>query len=84
MLLGAVEKGLGGCILGNINRVKIKEELAFDDKYELAFVLALGYPKEEVIIENISEDGDVKYWHDENDANHVPKRALEDLIINNK
>lgn len=81
MLLGAVEKGLGGCVLGNINRVSLKEQLSLDDRYELAYVLALGYPKEEVIIEEIKEDGDVKYWHDENDANHVPKRRLSDLII---
>lgn len=82
MLLGAVEKGLGGCVLGNINRVQLKEYLKLEDKYELAYVIAFGYPKEEVIIEEINEDGDVKYWHDENDANHVPKRSLDDLIIN--
>lgn len=83
MLLGAVEQGLGGCVLGNINRVQLKEYLNLGDKYELAYVLALGYPKEEVIIEEMKEDGDVKYWHDENDANHVPKRSLDDLIVNN-
>ena len=83
MLLGAVEQGLGGCVLGNINRVQLKEYLNLGDKYELAYVLALGYPKEEVIIEEMKEDGEVKYWHDENDANHGPKRSLDDLIVNN-
>lgn len=84
ILLGAVEKGLGGCVLGNINRVSLKEQLSLDDRYELAYVLAIGHPKEVVIIEDIKEDGDVKYWHDENDANHVPKRSLSDLIIEGK
>lgn len=82
MLLGAVEMGLGGCVLGNVNRVKLKEELGFDDKYELAYVLALGYPKEEVVIEEINEEGDIKYWRDENQVHHVPKRSLDELIIN--
>ena len=82
MLLGAVEIGLGGCVLGNVNRVKLKEELGFSDQYELAFVLALGYPKEEVVIDEMNEDGDIKYWRDENKVHHVPKRSLDDLIIN--
>ena len=83
MLLGAVEQGLGGCILGNVNRVQLKEDLKFDDNYELAFVLALGYPKEEIVIEKMNESGDVKYWRDENQVHYVPKRELDDLIINN-
>ncbi|MDO5516915.1 MAG: nitroreductase family protein [Clostridium sp.] len=82
MLLGAVEQGLGGCIIGNINRVKLKEELGFDDSLELAYVLALGYPKEEVVIEEMNESKDIKYWRDENNVHHVPKRSLDELILN--
>ena len=83
MLLGAVEKGVGGCILANVNRVSLKEELKFDDNFELAYVLALGYPKEEVVIDEMDESQDIKYWRDENNVHHVPKRSLNDLIINN-
>lgn len=82
MLLGAVEQGLGGCILGNVNRVKLKEALNFNDNYELAYVLALGHPKEEVVIDEMDESQDIKYWRDENKVHHVPKRSLDDLIIN--
>lgn len=82
MLLGAVEKGLGGCIIANINRIALKEELGYDDNYELAFVLALGYPKEEVVIESMDESQDIKYWRDENQVHHVPKRSLDDIIMN--
>lgn len=81
ILLGAVERGLGGCIIANINRNSLREKLNLDEKYEIALVLALGYPKEEVVIETINEDGDVKYWRDENQVHHVPKRTLEELII---
>lgn len=81
ILLGAVEIGLGGCIIGNIDRKTLREKLNLDDKYEISLVLALGYPKEEVVIETINESGDVKYWRDENQIHHVPKRTLEELII---
>ncbi|OOM71474.1 dihydropteridine reductase [Clostridium puniceum] len=81
ILLGAVEKGLGGCIIGNLDRKNLSETLKLDEKYKIILVLALGYPKEEVVIEEISETGDVKYWRDENEVHHVPKRTLYELIL---
>ena len=81
ILLGAVEKGFGGCIIGNIDKKKLAEALNLDEKYEISLVLALGYPKEEVVIENINESGHVKYWRDENEVHHVPKRTLDELIL---
>ena len=81
ILLGAVEKGLGGCIIANINKKKLAEVINLDGKYEITLVLALGYPKEEVVIETINESGDVRYWRDENGTHHVPKRTLDELIL---
>ena len=81
ILLGAVEIGLGGCIIANINRKNLAETLNLDEKYEIALVVALGYPKEEVVIETINESGDIKYWRDENEVHHVPKRSLDELIL---
>lgn len=81
ILLGAVEKGLGGCIIANIDRKNLREKLNLDERYEIALVLALGYPKEKVVIETMDESGDIKYWRDENQVHHVPKRTLEDLIL---
>ncbi|WP_017209319.1 nitroreductase family protein [Clostridium beijerinckii] len=81
MLLGAVENNLGGCIIGNIDRKNLREELNLDEKFEISLVVALGYPKEEVVIENINESGDVKYWRDDTQVHHVPKRTLDDLIL---
>ncbi|AWK51408.1 nitroreductase [Clostridium beijerinckii] len=81
ILLGAVEKDLGGCIIANINKKSLAEELNLDEKYEITLVLALGYPKEKVVIETINESGDVRYWRDENETHHVPKRTLDELIL---
>lgn len=81
ILLGAVEKGLGGCFIGNINRKKLSEKLNLDDKYEIALIIALGTPKEEVVLEEMGASGDIKYWRDENKVHHVPKRALDDIIL---
>lgn len=81
ILLGAVEKGLGGCFIKNINKKKLSEVLNLDEKYEITLVLALGYPKEEVVIEPLNASGDIKYWRDENAVHHVPKRELDELIL---
>lgn len=82
ILLGAVEKGFGGCIIANIDRKHLRESIVLDEKYEISLVVALGYPKEEVVVETIDKSGDVKYWRDERQVHHVPKRTLDELILN--
>jgi nitroreductase len=81
IMLGAVDNGFGGCMIGNIDRKNLSEELNLDKKYEIMLVLALGYPKENVVIETVDESGDIKYWRDENEVHHVPKRDLDELIL---
>jgi nitroreductase len=81
ILLGATSMGLGGCIFRNINKIKLAETLNISDKYEILMVLAVGKPTEQIKIVEIPENGDIKYWRDNNSVHHVPKRKLEDLII---
>jgi nitroreductase len=81
ILLGAVEKGLGGCIIASVNKPSLKQALSIPDQYEIVFVLALGKPKEKVVIDPVSPTGDIKYWRDAEETHHVPKRTLEDLIV---
>lgn len=80
ILLGAVEKGLGGCIFASIQRTKLKELLALEDHFEILLVLAIGKPKEKVVVEEVTE-GDIKYYRDTDQVHHVPKRNLDDLIV---
>jgi nitroreductase len=80
ILLTAVEKGYGGCIIASVNRDDLREVLNIPEQYSIVQVIALGKPAESVVIEPMV-DGDIKYWRDAQDVHHVPKRDLEDIII---
>jgi nitroreductase len=81
ILLGATEKGLGGCIIASIQKDELRQALHIPARFEILLVLALGKPKEEVRIEPVGPDGDIKYWRDSQGVHHVPKRALEEIIV---
>jgi len=81
ILLGVVEKGFGGCMIGSLDRKGLREILHIPDKYQILLVIALGKPVETVVIEDMKEDGDIRYWRDKDGVHHVPKRSVEDLII---
>ncbi len=82
ILLTAVEKGYGGCIIGSVNHSYLCDALNIPERYSVVQVIALGRPGETVVIEPLGDDGDIKYWRDEQSVHHVPKRSLNDLIIN--
>lgn len=84
ILLGAVEQGLGGCIIGTVHRADLAALLALPPQFEILYVIALGLPAEKVVIDAVGADGDIKYWRDEEKTHHVPKRALKDVIIGEK
>jgi nitroreductase len=81
ILLGAVEKGLGGCMIGSIRRPGLREKLNIPERYEILLVIALGRPVETVTLEAVKADGNIRYWRDSEGRHHVPKRALDDIIL---
>lgn len=81
ILLGATEKGLGGCLIGSVNRPALRDVLALPERFEILLVIALGKPAETVVIDPLGPDGNIKYWRDDRSTHHVPKRALDDIII---
>jgi nitroreductase len=81
ILLGATEKGLGGCCIGAVKRQELREALRIPDHLDILLVLAIGKPKEEVVIDEVGENADIKYWRDEQNVHHVPKRSLTEIII---
>jgi len=81
ILLGAVERGIGGCMIASIQREKLGLELEIPDHFEIRLVLALGKPAERVDLEDLGPEGDIRYWRDEEEIHHVPKRKVEELIL---
>lgn len=82
MILAALEKGIGSCWLLSVDREKLREILNIPENYKIDSVLALGYPNENPVIEDMKDS--IKYWKDQAGQLHVPKRKLEDVIHFNK
>ena len=80
ILLGAVEKSLGGCIIQSVKRTELAEIMNIPESLEIALVVALGKPKEEVKIVAVQND-DIKYYRDGKGTHYVPKRNINDIII---
>jgi len=81
ILLGAREKGLGGCMIGSIQRDRLRELLKIPENLEILLAIALGRPLEKVVLEELPPGGSIKYWRDPQGVHHVPKRKIEDIIL---
>ncbi len=82
ILLSAVEKGYGGCMIKNFAPDVLSSELMLPENLRPYIVLALGKPAEEIIIDEIAPGEKTTYYRDENNCHHVPKRRLGDIVIN--
>jgi len=80
ILLGAMERRIGGCRIGAFNP-RLQALFDLPSHMEISLVLALGKPKETVIVENCTDDADIKYWRDNSGLHHVPKRSLESSLV---
>jgi len=81
ILLGAREKGLGGCMIGSIQKDRLRRLLDLPERYDILLVIALGRPQEEVVLTDVGPDGSIRYWRDDSGVHHVPKRSLEEIIL---
>lgn len=79
MLLAATEMGLGGCMIGNFSKEKMQTILGLPEHLLPVLFLAVGKPDEEIILEPAGEN--TAYYRDAEGRHHVPKRALEEIII---
>lgn len=78
MIITAWEKGIGSCWIASADTEKIQKMLSVPAGYRVDSVLALGYPDENPIVEEMEKS--VQYWKDERGCLHVPKRKLDDVI----
>lgn len=82
IMLGAAAKGLGGCIIKSVDREALAQVIHSGSPLEILYVLALGQPAEKVVLEEVNTDGNTRYWRDDQGIHHVPKRSLNELILN--
>ena len=82
MMLVALEQGIGACPILSFDAGELKQLLNTPDKYDIALMLALGYPDESPVTE--TSTGPIEYWVDSQGVRHVPKRKLEDIMHHNK
>jgi nitroreductase len=80
ILLGAVERGLGGCIVRTINRYELGKYFQLPEFMEIVLILAIGKPNQIVVLDDEDYQGNMEYWTDEEGRHHVPKRSLDELM----
>ena len=80
LLLAAVEKGLGGLMIGNFNREALAELRGYPEHLAPQLVIALGKPAERIELTEVGPDGSTTYYRDGQDVHYVPKRGLKDVI----
>ena len=68
-------------MIGSIDRNTLRKVLNIPERYEILLVIALGKPAEKVVLEDVGPDGNIKYYRDAQDVHHVPKRKLDELIV---
>ena len=81
MLLAAVDKGLGGCMVGSIKRPELQKILSVPEGLEIGLVVALGRPIERVVLEDAAPGASVAYYREPDQTHHVPKRTLKEVLI---
>ena len=82
MILTALEKGIGTCWIGSVKRDEIQRGLRVPKNYRIDSLLALGYPDEEPVIEEMFDS--VRYYKDDSGVLHVPKRHLKSILHHNE
>jgi len=80
MLMLGAEHGIYGCRIGMFSK-NIDTLLNIKEPLSTMLVVALGYPAEQVVVEEINKDGDIKYWRDEKGVHHVPKRSVAEVLV---
>lgn len=80
--LGAVEKGLNVCMIGNFSPEQVREALNLPDNFEVVLIVAVGKGDENIILTDLKDGENSAYYRDDNDVQYVPKRKLDDIIVN--
>jgi nitroreductase len=81
MLLGAAERGLGGCMVASVDRGVLRRDFRIPEQFDIPLVIALGKPAETVVLEEMNSPQGYEYYRDAEGRHHVPKRPVGELIV---
>ncbi|MFA4838696.1 MAG: nitroreductase family protein [Candidatus Neomarinimicrobiota bacterium] len=77
-ILAAWSLGIGTCWIASVDREKLRRLLRIPERLLIDSIIACGYPAETPVVEKMTDD--VRYWKDESDVLHVPKRSLNEIL----
>ncbi len=69
---GAVDNGFGGCMLAPVDKQEVQNAFSLPEELEIMLVIALGYPKETIVLLDVIEPDKIEYWRDEKGIHYVP------------
>lgn len=81
IMLAAMEKGIAGCMIASIDQEGLRQSIQPRKHLEVLLVLALGYAKETVVLEDGFQPDERPYWRDPQGTHHVPKRSLSEVLV---
>ena len=82
MTLVAIEEGVGSCCVGLIKTKELSQILNIPDDYTIELVLALGYPDEQPVVAEITDNTTIR--EDKDAVLHIPNRKLTEILHRNQ
>jgi len=79
--LAAEAAGYSSCVFQNILMEKLRTALKIPEMYEIIMVIAFGRPNETIVLEDMAAEDSTRYYRDEQDRHHVPKRPLAKVVV---
>jgi nitroreductase len=79
--LALAENGIGCCIFSQMDAVAVHAAVGFPRYVAAQLTIAIGYPNETVIIEELRKGQPYFYRRDEQGQHYVPKRKLDDILL---
>ena len=80
MNLTSQEEGIGCCWIGAFKAKEINNIINVPANLSAELILAMGYPSEKPVPEDIEIGSSINYYKDDSGTLHVPKRRLKDII----
>ena len=77
MEFAAWERGIGCCWIGSHKREKIADVLGLEHPDRILYLVALGYPAESPVCEDVGDGAVTNYYLDDKNTLHVPKLTVD-------